>query len=199
MYISVVMVSRLMLVIVLIVCFCRCCMLVFSVIRLCECIVSLWCFFICWVSQVCIRCGMFGVWVMIFGNCLLILCMIWCGLQCLCRIFVSIGLVIVQILICGFSWWLIFLMFSRVFCSRISCGCRVSWQCCVMWNSFISILVSEICDSGWVKYGLYIECIVVFRLLMCMLFGIQCVCICSLVMWWQLWLKMVMKFLVRQY
>ena len=44
-------------------------------------------------------------------------------------------------------------MLSRVFCSRISCGCRVSSKRRAVWNSFTTSSASEICDSGRVKYG----------------------------------------------
>lgn len=46
-YSMVVMISRLMLVIVVIVCFCSFCRLLFKVIRFCECIDSLCLFLIC--------------------------------------------------------------------------------------------------------------------------------------------------------
>ena len=44
-------------------------------------------------------------------------------------------------------------MFSGVFCSRISCGCRVSsWRCAVR-NSFATHLGQEISLKGRAKYG----------------------------------------------
>src|SRR5690606_20138375 len=81
----------------------------------------------CWRSQLCSRAGMSGAWVMISGRRLPSSLSARRGLYRSRRMRSSTGLASSQISSCGSSWRPTPSMFSSVFCSRISCGCKVSW------------------------------------------------------------------------